>query len=163
MAINLSSPLPFWSKYVAYGVLAVSLFGYGYIKGQANVYDNLVDNTAKVIIKQGKVTTKIITKYIKVKEKQKPIEEEIKHEGQAYTIDFGDSGHFFNNRYVRLHDASVEGSVPPLSSGDDREASRVSEARQLEIAIHNNIVGRKWKLLAETCENWAKEQEELNK
>lgn len=155
--------LPPWAKYVALGVLILTTFGYGYIKGQANAYEKGLSESVRVVTLQGKTTQKVITKYVKVKEKQKPIDEEIKHEGQAYAIDFANSKYFFNNRYVRLHDASVEGSVPPLPSGDDGETSRVSEARQLEVAVHNNIVGREWKLLAETCEAWAKKQEELNK
>lgn len=154
--------LPPWAKYVALGGLVIAAFSYGYVKGQANVYKETINETTKVVYLQGKTTEKVVTKYVKVKEKQKPVDEEIKHEGQAYAIDFADSKHFFNNRYVRLHDSSVEGSVPPLPSGDDGETSRVSEARQLEVAIHNNIVGREWKLLAETCEAWAKKQEELN-
>ena len=155
--------LPPWAKYVAFGGLLLSVFGYGYVKGQANVFENSLHESIKVVMLQGKTTQKVITKYVKVKEKQKPIDEETKHEGQAYAIDFADSKHFFNNRYVRVHDSSVEGSLPPLPSRDDRETSRVSEARQLEVAIHNNITGRQWKHLAETCETWVKEQEDVGK
>lgn len=154
--------LPSYIKYIAYGALAVATFSYGYIKGQSNAFDNQVTTSEKVIIKQGKVTTKIITKYIKVKEEQDKTDEEIKNEGQAYGIKFP-SDYYFNNEYVRLHDSSVTGKLSTLSSGDAGQTSGVSVARQLEVAINNNIAGRQWKERAQLCEEWAKEQEELNK
>lgn len=155
--------LPFWAKYVAGAVLIAAVFGFGYVKGIERVYDKQQVADTKIIVTQGKVTTKVITKYIKVKEKQDPIDKEIVNEGQAYAIDFPSDTYSFNNWYVRLHDSSVTGSVPPLSSGDDTDPSGISVAKQLNVAINNNIAGRQWKERALTCEEWAKEQEDLNK
>jgi hypothetical protein len=154
--------LPPWAKYVAAVALVLVVWGHGYVKGQANVYEKQATATERVILKQGKVTTKVITKYVKVKEKQQPIEEQIKNEGQAYAIKFPDN-YSFNNEYVRLFNNSVTGKVSSLSSGTGGEASGVTPATQLEVSIHNHQVARDWKRVAETCEAWVKEQEELNK
>jgi hypothetical protein len=163
MALNLTNfVLPPWAKYVAAGFLVMVVWGHGYTKGQANVYEKQATATERVILKQGKVTEKIVYKYIKQKEKQKPVEEQIKNEGEAYAIKFPDNYHF-NNEYVRLFNNSVTGEVSTLPSGTDGEASRVTPATQLEISIHNHKVARDWKELALTCEAWALEQEKLNK
>jgi hypothetical protein len=159
---NLSNVvLPFWAKYVAGAVLVVAVFSFGYVKGIERVYDKQQVGETKIIVKQGKVTTRIITKYIKEKEKQNPKDEEIKHEGQSYAIKFPADDYHFNNWYVRLHDSSITGSLSTLSSGSDADPSGVSVARQLEVAINNNIAGRQWKERALTCEEWALEQEEV--
>jgi hypothetical protein len=154
--------LPPWAKYVAAGFLVMVVWGHGYTKGQANVYEKQVGATERVILKQGKVTEKVIIKYVKQKEKQKPVEEQIKNEGEAYAIKFPDNYHF-NNEYVRLFNNSVTGEVSTLPSGTGGEASGVTPSTQLEISIHNHKVARDWKEVALTCEEWVKKQEELNK
>jgi hypothetical protein len=151
--------LPSWVGYGAVVLLGVVLWGHGYTKGQANVYEKQATATAKVILLQGKTTTKVITKYIKQQEKQKPIEEQIKNEGQAYAIKFPDN-YTFNNEYVRLYNQSVTGELSSLPSGNPEDSSGVTPATSLEVGINNNQVARDWKDRALTCELWAKEQEE---
>lgn len=154
--------LPSYAKYVAYGALTLAAFGYGFVKGQQNVYERGLNVVHQLHLVQGKTTTKVITKYIKAKEKQDKVDTEIKHEGQSYAIKFPNDNYVFNNFYVRMHDASVEGNVPSLSSGDLAEPSGVDVSRHLEVSIHNNIVARQWRDRALLCETWAKEQEKLN-
>jgi hypothetical protein len=162
MALNLTNfVLPPWAKYVAAGFLVMVVWGHGYTKGQANVYEKQANATERVILKQGKVTEKIVYKYIKQKEKQKPVEEQIKNEGEAYAIKFPDD-YSFNNEYVRLFNNSVTGEVSTLSRRDPADSSGVTPATQLEISIHNHKVAREWKDRATLCEAWALEQEKLN-
>lgn len=160
--MNLSNlVLPSYLKYVAYGALAVATFAFGYVKGQAHVYEKGITESVRIVTLQGKTTQKVITKYIKQKEKQDKIDENIKHEGQSYAIRFPNDDYHFNNFYVRMHDASVKGDVPSLSSGDLADPSGVSVSRHLEVSLHNNIVGRQWKDRAQLCEDWALAQEKL--
>lgn len=153
--------LPSYLKYVAYGALAVATFSYGYIKGQANAFNEQSVVDSRVVVLQGKTTTKYITKYIKVKAEQDKKDEVIKHEGQSYAIKFPSDAYTFNNWYVGVHDASVTGKIPTLSSGDITNSSGISVARQLEVAVNNNVAGRQWKERALLCETWAREQEEI--
>jgi hypothetical protein len=157
----ITKELPPYSKYIVYAILAVSLFSYGYIKGQANVYEKGLSETVKIVTLQGKTTQKVITKYIKIKAEEDKKNKEITHEGQSYDIKFPNDDYVFNNFYVRMHDASITGEIPTLSSGDLRDPSGVSVARTLEVAIHNNIVGNQWKDRALLCESWTKAQEEI--
>lgn len=160
---NLSNViLPSWVGYGAVVVLGVVLWGHGYVKGQANVYEKSLNESVRVVTLQGKTTQKVITKYIKQQEKQKPIEEQIKNEGQSYSIKFPD-GYTFNNEYVRLYNQSVTGELSPLPSGNPEDSSGVTPATSLEVGINNNQVAREWKERALTCELWAKEQEEAVK
>lgn len=151
--------VPVWLKYVVISVLLVTVWGHGYTKGQANVYEKQLDSTAKLVYIQGKTTTKVITKYIKQKEKQAPIEEQIKKEGQSYAIQFPND-YTFNNEYVRLFNQSVTGNLSTLPSGEPSQSSGVTVSRQLDVSINNNTVAREWKERALTCELWAKTQEE---
>ena len=151
--------VPPWVKWVAAAALVASVYGYGYIKGLDHGYQQVVLHDTKLIVKAGKVTTKIVTKYIKQKEVQDKIDETIKQEGSSYAIQFPD-GYKFNNEYVRLFNGSVLGTLSPLPSGDPSEASTVSVPEELAVSINNNVAGRQWKERALTCESWAKEQEE---
>lgn len=154
--------VPVWLKYVVVAVLLTVVWGHGYVKGQANAYNSVANATSKVVMLQGKVTTKVITKYIKQKAKQAPVEEQIKKEGQSYAIQFPNDTYTFNNEYVRLFNQSVTGSISSLSSGTDGESSGVTIADSLEVGINNNTVARQWKDRALTCEGWAKAQEEAS-
>lgn len=152
--------LPSWSKYVAYAVLITATWGHGYVKGINHAANKAVAQDTRIIIKQGKVTTKVITKYIKIKEKQTKLDGEIKNDGTSYAINFSDDPYRFNNEYVRVFDNSVTG-IPSLPSGNPGDPTDVTVSRQLSVSVNNNIVARYWKHRAEFCEEWAKEQESV--
>jgi hypothetical protein len=153
--------IPTWGKYVAGVALVLAVWGHGFVQGIERTNDRIAVADTKVIYKQGKVTEKVIVKYVKQKEKQEKVEEQIKNEGQSYAIKFPDN-YNFNNEYVRLFNMSVTGEVSTLPEGTGGKASGVTPATQLEVSIHNHKVARDWKRVAETCEVWVKEQEELN-
>jgi len=153
--------VPWWAKYVVGAALVASVYGYAYVQGLQSAGEKAARVETKIIVKQGEVTTKVITKYIKIKEKQKIEQEKTVNEGKQYAIQFPDTYHF-NNEFVRLYDQSVKGSIPPLSDRERGESSTVSVPEVLQLSINNNLAGREWQLRAETCETWVKEQEELN-
>ena len=153
--------IPWWGKYAVGAALIASVYGYAYVQGLKSGTVQIVEYNTRVIEKQGKVTEKIITKYIKIKEKQKQESEVVTNEGKQYAIQFHDAYHF-NNEFVRLYDQSVKGSIPPLPDRERGEPSSISVPEVLSVSINNTLAGREWKLRAETCENWTKEQEELN-
>ena len=150
--------LPTWSRYLAYGVLVISSWGYGYIKGIAHETKALVIHDTKVVIKQGEITTKIITKYVKIKEKQTKLDEGIKQDGKSYAILFPNDNYHFNNEYVRVFNESVTG-VPTLPSGNLGDSTTTTVSEQLSVSVNNNMVARYWKTRAEQCEEWTAEQE----
>jgi len=152
--------LPFWVKYVAIAVLATVIYGWGYTNGLQKVYKEQANAVPQIVYKQGKVTTKVITKYIKIKEKQDKIDKEIRNEGNSYAIRFPDDSYTFNNEFVRLYDNSITGSVSTLSSREPAGDSGVSVSEAVPVMVENNIIGRQWKQRALQCEEWAKTQEE---
>lgn len=154
--------LPVWVKPVAYAVAAVALVGFGYTKGIEHVYKGQRAATTQLVYKQGKVTTKVVTKYVKVAEKIKSQGEDLKKEGQGYAIKFPSDNYIFNNYYVRLYDSSITGSVPALSGGDTAEPSGVSVSESLSVSLINNVAGRMWKNRALACEEWAEQQEKAS-
>ena len=151
--------LPVWLKPVLYLSAVMLIWFHGYVTGLQHAYKAEAIEVPKIIYKQGQVTTKVITKYIKIKEKQQVVNKEIKDEGDAYAIKFTNDSYHFNNEFVRLFDASVEGSVPPLSSGEPGDSTTVTVPEVLKASINNNAVAHYWETRAEACEEWAATQE----
>jgi hypothetical protein len=151
------------TKYVAVGALVAAVWVHGYVQGlQHAVEQNPVEFSSKVIV-LNKVTEKVVTKYIKQKEVQKKVDEEIKQDGQSFAIKYPDVG-FANNEFVWVYDNSVTGSISPLPSGELGDSSGVTYSEVLSASIHNHIVARQWKERALLCEQWTQEvEQEYNK
>jgi hypothetical protein len=163
MPFNLSNfIIPPWAKYVAGAFLVAAVWGHGYVKGLDHNVANQVQAGQKLVFKQGKVTTKIITKYVKIQNDIKEKGDELKQEGQSYAIKFPNDKYVFNNEFVRLYDNSL-GFVSPLSSGESSNPSGVEVPQLLSSSINNNTAGLLWEQRAKTCEAWAQEQEKANK
>jgi hypothetical protein len=152
--------LPVWAKYVAGALLAAAVWGHGYTKGMERAYNAQLNEVTKIVYKQGKTTTKVVTKYIKQAAEVEKKAEEIKHEGQAYPIKFPDDDYVFNNYFVRVFNESLGMSFPSLSSGADADPSGVEVSEVLEASVNNNFAGKLWEIRAKSCEEWAKKQEE---
>lgn len=153
--------IPPWAKYVALAGLFVAVWFHGYVKGLEKSANVQIVETIKIIKQQGEVTTKVVTKYVEKAKAQEKVTETIKKEGQSYAIKFADDNYIFNNYFVRLYDASITGSLPALSSGDDADPSGVEVSEVLGVSIHNNSVGKTWELRAKACEEWVNEQRKL--
>jgi hypothetical protein len=155
--------LPWYAKWVALFVLALSIFFYGYVKGSSNEQNKVAIKEIQIVYKQGKVTERIVTKYIKIKQKQQVIDNKTQSEGSSYAIKFPNDSYTFNNEFVRLYDNSATGTISTLPSGEPAGDSRVGVSEVLNTSIGNNIIARSWKIRALECEEWTKEQESLNK
>lgn len=153
--------LPVWAKPVAYAVLVTFIFGYGYVKGLEKANNKQLLYDTKIVVKQGKVTEKLVTKYVYIRNKQTKKDTEIRNEGNGYAIRFPNDTYRFNNEYVRLFNSSVLGEISSLPSGKPAGNSGVTVSENLSVSINNNEVARKWKLRAEECEEWTKEQEKV--
>lgn len=152
--------LPPWVKYVAIAFAAVAIWGHGYTTGLTKAYNEVAHETTRVIYKQGKVTTKVITKYIKQAKDLEKTAKEVKQEGQAYAIQFSNDSYTVNNYFVRVFNKSIESDFPSLSYGADADPSGVAISEVLEASVNNNTAGKIWELRAKSCEEWAAKQEE---
>lgn len=154
--------IPWYAKYIVAGLFVLAVFGFGYVQGLEKGSEKAALVDTKIIVKQGKITTNTVVKYITKREKEKKVEEIATNEGKAYAIKFPDSYHF-NNEFVRLYDQSIKGPIPPLPSGEAGNSSGITVPEVLAVSINNHIVAKQWKERAELCEGWALEQEEANK
>lgn len=161
---NLSNfVIPPYAKYIALVVFVIALWGHGYVKGLQHAVEEAPQQAFDSVVVLNKVTERVVTKYIKQKEKQRKVDEEIKHEGNSFPIKYPDAG-FANNEFVWLYDASVKGAFPPLPSGELGDSSGVPYSEVLSTSQHNHTVGREWKERALACEQWTKEvEQEYNK
>jgi hypothetical protein len=154
--------IPAWGKWLAVSVLVVAVWGHGYVRGIHHAYGKVATATEKIIYKQGKVTTKVITKYIKVAEKIKESGDESIKAGQSYDIKFPNDDYIFNKYFVSVYNSAITGDVSSLPERDAGDPSGVSVAQALDTSVNNIIAGRMWQNRALACEEWTEEQESLN-
>jgi len=152
---------PAWVKYAAIAGLVVAVWGHGYVKGLDRYVHKAAIADTKIIVKQGKVTEKVVYKYIKESKKIEEQGKALQKEGQSYEIKFPNDNYVFNNYFTWLYDGSISDSVPPLSSGNAADPSGVGVSEAIPVFLNNNTAGRMWEQRAKACEAWAEEQEKL--
>jgi hypothetical protein len=118
--------LPSYAKYVAAGILTLVVWIHGYVTGLEKGYKEILVDNVTVVTKQGKVTEKVITKYITKYEKQNKKDVDIIYEGKSFPIKFPDAGSV-NSEFARVFNSSVTGEISPLSSGESPDSARVSD------------------------------------
>ena len=155
--------LPPYVTYLAYALLGFSLFVYGYVKGQSTAYEKQLSAQVETVVLQGKTTTKVITKYIKAKEKQEPKEKEITNESIKYAESPNANTSILDNTFIRVYDGAVTGSLPPLPSGESGNTTGVEVSQALPLFVENVQIARQWRDRALLCEAWVKYQEEESK
>ena len=154
---------PPYVKYAAYALLAVAVFTYGYVKGQAHAYDKQLNAQVEVVTVQGKTTTKVITKYVKQREKQEIKEKEITNESIKYAENPPADDYTLNHGFVGVYDGAVTGVLPSLPSGEYTNPSGIEVSEALPLFVENVQIARQWRDRALLCEAWAKAQEEASK
>ena len=132
-----------WQRLAIYGALVLAfcviLFGYGYHVGVKRLWDyqaKQAQEAVKIIVKQGAVTEKIVTKWIKVKQKAEVVERIVEKEVIRYADK--NPGMCLDPDWRRLHDSST-GAVPDTPGTVDGERGEtVTAAEALTTVTQNN-------------------------
>lgn len=105
-------------------LVAVSLFGYGWFKGNSHGTQKLIDYQAKqaleaVRIAQGRerVTTQVVTKYVQKAAETRVVTQYVEKEVVRY--EQANPGYCLDADWRRLHDAAALNTVPNSPSGTD--------------------------------------------
>lgn len=126
-----------WQRIAIYALLASLVLGaaagWGYMRGVQRLYDyeaKQVQATVKVILKQGAVTERVITRYIRVKEATDARTQTINTEVVRYVEK--NAGFCLDADWRRLHDAAATGILPPPATGADGPGTAPRAAEALE-------------------------------
>lgn len=110
--------------------------GWGYHRGVQRLWDYQAEQAqlaVKIVTKQGEVTERVVTKYVKVKAEAVVIEKLVEKE----VIRYANTGHCLDAEWGRLHDAST-GAVPDASAGTDDASRAPTAAHALQTVTENN-------------------------
>lgn len=132
--------LDLW-RLAAYGLVVLlvvgSAAGFGYHKGVQRLWDYQAEQAreaVKIVVKQGEVTEKVVTKYIKVKAEAVIIEKVVEKEVIKYAD--ANPGNCLDVRWGELHDASA-GSVPDPAGAADGKGRAPTAAQALQTVTAN--------------------------
>lgn len=161
-----TGPYALLAKWAVIAALAVSLLGYGWVKGNehgtakldAYVGAQAVQKLA-IITKQGEVTERVVVQYRDRVVHDAGITTTITQEVTKYV-----EGKplalacMLDNRWVRLHDASAAGVVPPPPDGTDAAPGGVSAAAALPTVTENYARANRNAARLSALQKWADEQ-----
>lgn len=154
-----------WQRILIYGALAAAvcagLIGFGYHKGVQRLWEYQAEQAraaVPVVVKQGEVTVKIVTKWrdriVKVKGETQVIEKEI----VRYVPPSADP--VLGVGWVLLHDAAATRAVPEAAPGADVAAPAIAASQALKGVVGNygQCYGYALKLMA--LQDWVRWQYE---
>ena len=153
-----------WQRYAVYGALGLAVggmcFGYGYHRGIRNLWEYQAEQARAaipVIVKQGAVTEKVVTKYrdriVRVKGDTVTLTKEVTVYVPASADPVLPAG------WLLLHDAAATtSSVPPAPDGIDVAAPAIAASQALKGVIGNYGVCYETGAQLVTLQEWIREQ-----
>lgn len=112
-------------RWLAYGAIALLLVAAGWLdgyrRGELKLYEYQGEQAAesvKIVVKQGEVTERVVTKYVRIKEKAGNAADGIRREVIRY-VETNPSGMCLDDDWRRLHDAAAAGVLPAGAGGPD--------------------------------------------
>lgn len=152
-----------WQRYLVYGALllaaAALVWFHGYTRGEIKLFEYQAAQARAaipVIVKQGAVTEKIVTRWRTV---EKTIELEgktIEKEIVRYVPPAADP--VLGLGWLRLHDAAATGAVPPPTEGIDVAAPAIAASTALRGVTGNYLSCRLNAAQLAELQDWVRQQ-----
>src|SRR3990167_2482120 len=138
------NPLAFiagnWQRFAAYGVVAIfalsAAAAFGYHRGVKKLWDYQVEQAkeaVKVVVKQGEVTERVVTKFIKGQERVRIITNTIEKE----VVRYENTTNCLDVRWGRLHDAAATRTLPTAPGPADAAAGAPTAFASIETVSSN--------------------------
>lgn len=152
-----------WQRWLAWGVAALAVAStiwlHGYMRGERKLQDYKVAQAQAaipVIVKQGAVTTQVVTRYrdriVKVKGETEIIKEEV----LVYVQPIADP--VLSVGWRVLHDSAATGAVPPAPGGIDVTAPAIASSQALAGVIENYGTCKENSLKLLALQEWVRYQ-----
>ena len=155
-----------YGRFIAYGVavlaVASTIWLHGYGRGVQKLYDFQVaqaTEAVKVIVKQGAVTERVVTKFIKVQGRTRVITNTIEKEVVKYAAQNTTS--CLDTDWGRLHDAAATRAFPEATGPADGASGAPTAAAALETATGNYAKHHACVDRLDALQEWVKAQAEL--
>lgn len=157
-----------WQRYAVYGALGLAVggmcFGYGYHRGIRNLWEYQAEQARAaipVIVKQGAVTERVVTKYrdriVKVKGETQFITKEIVRYVPASADPVLPAG------WLLLHDAAATSTIPAAPEGVDVAAPAIAASQALKGVVSNYGACHATEAQLLELQAWVREQyQEMN-
>jgi hypothetical protein len=156
-----------WQRIAIYGALALAaisiVWGHGYHKGVQRLWDYQVEQAqqaVKIVVKQGAVTERVVTKYIKVQAKAQIIERTIEKEVIRYAETH--PGLCLDHQWRRLHDAAALGAIPEPAAPADGASGAPEAATALQAVTGNYAACLRTAARLDALQEWVGAQKSLN-
>jgi len=155
-----------WARLAIYGLVIIMALGtaagVGYHKGVQRLWDYQVEQAraaVAIVVKQGKVTERVVNRYIKVKGDAVVVERTVEKEVTRYVET--NPGYCLDADWRRLHDAST-GAVPDPARSTDGTASGVEVAALTQTCTENYAEYHRTAARLTFLQAWAREQQKVN-
>lgn len=164
----LLSLMPWWGRWAALAALSAAVWGHGWVKGNEHGAEKLVEYTSKeaaarvaVVVKQGKVTEKIVNRYIKVKGDTKVVTQTIEKEVVRYAE--ANPGYCLDAAWGRLHDAAATNTVPQPSGLTDGAERAPTASGALETVTASYAACNRTADKLDALQSWVREQAKVTR
>lgn len=154
---------PILARVLVYGLLAGLLIAcgglYGYRRGELKLFDYQAKEAAAsvaIVTKQGKVTEKVVNRYIKVKGNTQVVTKTIEKEVVRYAE--VNPGYCLDAAWGRLHDAAATNTVPQPSSFSDGAERAPTAAGALETVTASYAACNRTADKLDALQSWVREQ-----
>lgn len=152
----------------ALAILAILTFGGIYYKGQADLKAEYEvkqaeqdKKIAELQAQSAKVTTKVITKYVTRDSKIKENGNAIKDAAKNQITKQDDDTYRLPNKFVRLHDAAVQNTVPGTPGSTDDGPSDVKLSDATQTIVDNYGTCNRYIEQNRALKEWIREQQKV--
>lgn len=157
-----------WQRLLLYGTILLAigtiLIGYGYHKGSQRLYEYQADQAkaaVAIVVKQGKATEKIVTRYVKVKGDTQVVTTTIEKEVVRYAE--SNPGTCLDGAWRRLHDAAATNAVPGPASLADGESRAPPAAAALNTVTENYAACHRTADKLDALQDWVRAHRALDR
>lgn len=152
-----------WVRLALYGLVIAGALataaGFGYHKGVQRLWSYQVEQArqaVKVIVRQGEVTERVVTKYITIRAKAEVIERTIEKEVIRYAET--NTSACLDPQWRRLHDGAAVGAVPDPAGSVDGEATTPAAHEAIAAVTENYAICHANADRLEALQGWIRAQ-----
>ena len=161
----LSFVLPSWAKYAAIAVACLALVAFGFVKGDEHGTKKLITYqeqqhlaSMKVVVRQGAVTEKIVTKYQTITKTVKEKGDVITQQVPVFIDKKQDESCFVSNGVRIVHDAAASNEIPAPPGPHNGESSGLTLSTTLGTVTQNYAVYHEVATRLTACQEWIRGQ-----
>lgn len=156
------------ARIAIYAAVISSVIGvvwmHGFFKGREQLFEEraeLATKKVELIVRQGAVTEKIITKYTHTTQTTTSVTEAIKHEvlhAAQTSVAAGSCTCHLDNQWLRLHNAAADNRIPEPAASVDGEGRTATAVEALRTVTENYAACHRTADKLDALQDWVREQ-----